>query len=113
MEKSVRRDRAIANRTYIVPNVYCYIILSIFKKDGMNGLFEAGQPVDASNEDVLDAAGRQISDNTQPEVGALRAIAEPVTKHIAMTLQVYIQDNLDRNIFGRPLGAPLLGQSRT
>jgi len=39
--------------------------------DGLDRLREASQPVDGEDEDVLDAAGLELADHPQPELGAL------------------------------------------
>ena len=58
----------------------------------MNGLFEASQPIDTSNEDVLDPAGLEISNDTQPEVGRWPSrrstVTEPMAKHVAIQSNV-------------------------
>src|SRR4029450_12771690 len=77
------------------------------QKDGMDGFFEAGQPINAGDEDVLDPTSLEVGDDTQPEVGAFCSIADPVAGYVTMPVQVYTQDNVDRNIFNSALPAQL------
>ena len=43
--------------------------------DGLDRLREAGEPVDAADEHVLNAAGLQLGQDLQPELGALHAVS--------------------------------------
>jgi len=63
--------------------------------DGLDRLGEAGQPVDAAHEYVLDAAGLQIGQDLQPELGAL-CLLKPHAEHVAVALEVHP----DRQITG-------------
>ena len=63
--------------------------------DGFDRFGEAGQPVDAADEHVPDAAGLQIGQDLQPELGALGAL-EPHAEHVAVAVEV----DPDRQIAG-------------
>ena len=66
------------------------------REDGLNRLLEAGKTVDAGDEDVLDPARLQVADHAQPEVRTLAAVAQPVTEHVALSLEVDAQHDIDR-----------------
>jgi hypothetical protein len=56
-------------------------------EDGLDRLGEALQPVDATDQDVLDAALFQLGQHLQPELGALGAL-EPEPEHISLAVEV-------------------------
>jgi hypothetical protein len=39
------------------------------RKNRMNGIFEAGQPINAGDENILDPTSLEVGDDTEPEVG--------------------------------------------
>ena len=63
--------------------------------DGLDRLREAAQPVDAADEHVLDAAGLQLGQDLEPELGAFGAL-EPHAEHVALAVEV----DADRQVAG-------------
>ena len=51
--------------------------------DGLDRLGEPGQPVDAADEHVLDAALLEIGQHLKPELGAL-GLLKPDPEHVAV-----------------------------
>ena len=68
------------------------------REDGLDRLLEAGEAVDTGHEDVLDPTRLQVADHAQPEVGALATVAQPVTQHVALSLQVDAQHDITGGI---------------
>ena len=60
-------------------------------EDGQDRFFETAQSIHAGDENILHAATLQISDDTQPKVGAFTAIADPVAKRVFVALQIDTQ----------------------
>ena len=66
----------------------------------LDRLREAGQPVDADEQDVGDAAGLQIAENVKPELRALRLL-EPQTEHVTLAVEVDAQRHVARLVSHR------------
>ena len=59
---------------------------------------EAGEAVDADEQDVGDAAGLQIGEDVQPELRAL-GLLEPQAEHVALAVEVDAQRDVARLVF--------------
>ena len=59
------------------------------------GLREAGEPVDADEQDVGDAAGLQVGEDVQPELRAL-GLLEPQAEDVAFAVEVDAQRDVAR-----------------
>ena len=66
----------------------------------LDRLREAGEPVDADEQDVGDAAGLQIGENVQPELRALRLL-EPQAEHVTLAVEVDAQRDVARLVSDR------------
>ena len=72
-----------------MPNLVNDAALNLrLRQDGVDGIGKAGQSIDTGNENVLDPARLQVSDHTQPEVGAFSSGADPVSPHISVAFQI-------------------------
>ena len=56
-------------------------------EDGLDGVGEALEAVDAGDEDVVDAAALEVVEDGQPELGALGAL-EPQPQHVTLAVGV-------------------------
>ncbi len=65
------------------------------REDGLDRLGEAGQPVDAADHDVGDAACLEVGQDLQPELGAL-ATLKPDPQDLALAVCV----DADRQVAG-------------
>jgi hypothetical protein len=54
------------------------------RKDGMDGLFEASQPIDTGDEDVLNPTSLKVSDDTEPKVSPFGTITKPVAEYVSV-----------------------------
>src|SRR6056297_1439039 len=72
-----------------------------------NGLREASQPVDAGNQDVLQAPVLQIAENLQPEVGPF-ALGNVRSQYQLVAIAVDAQDIVDCFVLHPALGADLV-----
>lgn len=61
--------------------------MALFTIDGLNGLQKSLQPIDAGNENILNASILQFRDDLQPELGAFR-LSNPQAKHFLLAGQV-------------------------
>src|SRR6266511_1070974 len=64
------------------------------REDGVDRLREAGQPVGADEEHVLDAAVAQIGEHARPEAGAL-ALLDPEAETVALALERDADSDVD------------------
>ena len=63
-------------------------------------LREAGEPVDADEQDVGHAAGLQVGEDVQPELRAL-GLLEPQAEHVALAVEVDAQRDVARVVLDR------------
>ena len=66
----------------------------------LDRLREAGEPVDADEQDVGDAAGLQIGEDVQPELRAL-GLLEPQAEHVTLAVEVDAQRHVARLVSDR------------